>query len=97
MSNTMLAEIVLPVVVAVALVVWISALYRARSRPGYSRRGPDSRPWRQVIRGTLRGSGGRQLMPPSADDLRELPDTRQLEESGTDYVDFGAPERVRRS
>jgi hypothetical protein len=30
-------------------------------------------------------------------DGRHEPDTRELDESGTDYVDFGAPERVRRS
>jgi hypothetical protein len=37
MSEAVLAGIVLPVVVAVALALWIFALYRA-GHPGYSRR-----------------------------------------------------------
>jgi hypothetical protein len=77
MSHTVLVEIVLPVVVVVALALWIFATYR----PG------DSRRFRASLPGRESGPG----------DYLHEPDTRELDESGTDYVDFGAPERVRRS
>jgi hypothetical protein len=80
MSHTVLAEIVLPVVVVVALALWIFATYRT-GQPGYSRRSGASLPDQES------GPGA---------DLRE-PSARELDESGTDYVDFGAPERARRS
>lgn len=102
MSNTELAAIVVPAVIAAAVAVWVFVVRRAGSRPGYTGRLGASRPWHDVISGTFRGPGAIELTPlPERDrwlapDRRE-PDIRELEESGTDYVDFGAPERVRRS
>jgi len=63
MSNTVLAEIFVPIVVAIALAAWIIMVYRADKHPetAGSRRG--SRPRRQVTGGSFRGAGGRQLMP----------------------------------
>jgi hypothetical protein len=63
MSNTVLAEIFVPIVVAVALAVWITMVYRADKNPGYSRSRRGSKPRREVTGGSFRGAGGRQLMP----------------------------------
>jgi hypothetical protein len=86
MSNTVLAEIVVPIVIGVALAAWITMVYRADKHPetAGSRRG--SRPRREVIGGSFRGTGGRQLMPlpgqaPAENEDRQVP--------GTDHRDAG--------
>ncbi len=63
MSKTELAAIIIPVVVAVALAVWITMVYRADKHPGPPTRARGSKPRREVIGGSFRGTGGRQLMP----------------------------------
>jgi hypothetical protein len=63
MSNTVPVEIVVPIVVGLALAAWIVAVYRADKNPGFSRARRGSRARREVIGGSFRGTGGRQLMP----------------------------------
>jgi hypothetical protein len=78
MSNTVLAAIIVPIVVAVALAVWITAVYRADKNPrpvGSRSRGPR----REVTGGSFRGTGGRQVMPlpdrePMTAGDQEIPD-----------------------
>jgi hypothetical protein len=60
MAGSLIAIIVIPIVVAVALTVWLVAVYRASRRPDS---GPGKMPRREVIGGAFRASGGRQLMP----------------------------------
>lgn len=61
MSNQVIAEIVIPVVIAVALAIWIVLVVRANRHPRYARH--SQRPRRQVAGGAFRARGGRQLMP----------------------------------
>jgi hypothetical protein len=76
LSNTVLTEIVVPIVVAVALAAWIIMVYRAEKHPGFSGRARRGGPRREVTGGSFRGTGGRQLMPlpgqPPADDNRPV-------------------------
>lgn len=60
MSGSLIAVIVIPIVVAIALAVWLVAIYRANSHPDS---GPGKMPRREVIGGAFRSGGGRQLMP----------------------------------
>ncbi len=60
MSGSLLAVIFIPIVVAAALAVWLGAVYHANRHPDS---GPGKMPRREVIGGTFRASGGRQLMP----------------------------------
>ena len=87
MSNAVLAEIFVPIVVAVALAAWITMVYRAEKHPGTagSRRG--SRPRREVTGGSFRGAGGRQLMPLPGQAPAE--DEDQQVRGDTDYRDAG--------
>jgi hypothetical protein len=88
MSNTALAEIIIPIVVGIALAAWIVAIYRADKSPRFngSRRG--SQPRREVAGGSFRGSGGRQLMPlPNTEPDERNAAPRDLD-GNTDYVDF---------
>jgi hypothetical protein len=88
MSNTALAEIIIPIVVGIALAAWIVAVYRADKNPEYGRSGAASHPRREVVGGSFRGRGGRQVMP--------LPNTEPDEHNAAagdldvnaDYVDF---------
>jgi hypothetical protein len=66
MSKAVLAEVIIPIVVAIALAGWIVAIYRANRHPAHahhteSSRGP--RTGREVVGGSFQGPGGRQLMP----------------------------------
>ena len=63
MSNTVLVEIILPIVVAVALAAWIIMVYRADKHPETAGSRRASRTRREVTGGSFRGTGGRQLMP----------------------------------
>jgi hypothetical protein len=56
-----LAFIIIPVGVAIALVVWIGAVFRAQRSPGGSGEGDPM--GRQVAGGMFRNRGGRQVMP----------------------------------
>lgn len=60
MSGSLLAVIFVPIVVAIALACWIFAVYHANRHPDS---GPGKMPRREVIGGTFRSSGGRQVMP----------------------------------
>jgi hypothetical protein len=60
MSNSLIAVIVIPIVVLVALAVWIIGVFRADRHP---RTGRGRMPRREVIGGTFRASGGRQVTP----------------------------------
>jgi len=79
MSGSLIAVVVIPVVVAIALAVWIIAVYRANRRPDS---GPGKMPRRQVIGGAFRSSGGRQLMPRRDDPV----DIAEEESAATDTV-----------
>jgi len=73
MSHAVLTAIVVPLVVAVALAVWITMVYRAERHPGFARSRNSSKQRREVSGGSFRGSGGRQVMPipgqpPASDD-----------------------------
>lgn len=88
MSNIVLAEIFVPVVVAIALTVWITMVYRADKYPTYSGPRRGSKPRREVIGGSFRGHGGRQLMPlpghpPATDDDHEVPGDAEYQEGGS--------------
>ena len=65
MSNSVIAAIVTPIVVAIALAFWILLVYRADRNPG-SGGHPEACdrtvPQRDVAGGAFRG-GGRQVMP----------------------------------
>ena len=63
MSNAVLAAIIVPIVVAIALAVWITMVYHAERHPDPARKGRGSARQRQVAGGSFRGRGGRQLMP----------------------------------
>jgi hypothetical protein len=91
MSNAVLAAIVVPIVVAVALAVWIVMVYRADSHPEYSGSRRGSRPRREVIGGSFRGRGGRQLMPlhgqePAPHDDAGIPEDGAVAED-SDYIE----------
>jgi hypothetical protein len=60
MSGSSWAFIIIPVGVAIALAVWIAAVFRAQRHPGGSGQGDPL--GRQVAGGIFRG-GGRQVMP----------------------------------
>jgi hypothetical protein len=60
MSGSLLAIIIVPIVVLIVLAAWISAVYHANRHPDS---GPGKMPRREVIGGTFRASGGRQVMP----------------------------------
>lgn len=72
MSGSLLASVLVPVVVAIALACWIYAIYHAdRHRDP----GQGKMPSRPVIGGAFRATGGRQVTPrwgepagPSADE-----------------------------
>jgi hypothetical protein len=61
MSGSTLAFIFIPLGAAVALAVWITAVFRAQRRPESSGQGDPL--GRQVAGGIFRGGGGRQVMP----------------------------------
>jgi hypothetical protein len=88
MSNTVLAEIIVPIVVAVVLAVWITMVMRADKHPeSGSRRG--SRPRREVIGGSFRGTGGRQVMPlpgqePAGNEDQQVPGDADYRDAGTE-------------
>lgn len=67
MSDSVLAAIVIPIVVAVALAGWIFAVYHANRHPrrgGQPEAGPNAVPNRDVAGGAFRATeGGRQLSP----------------------------------
>jgi hypothetical protein len=79
MSNTALAAIVVPIIVALSLAAWITMVYRADRHPAYVRsRGTEPR--REVTGGSFRGRGGRQVMPlpghpPASDDAERAGST----------------------
>jgi hypothetical protein len=60
MSDSLLAVIFIPIVVAIALACWIFAVFHANRHPDS---GPGKMPRREVIGGAFRASGGRQVMP----------------------------------
>lgn len=60
MSGSLLAVIFIPIVVGIALAVWLFSVYYANRHPDS---GPGKMPRREVIGGAFRTSGGRQLMP----------------------------------
>jgi hypothetical protein len=60
MSGSLLAVIFVPIVVAVVLGGWIFSVYHANR---HSDSGSGKMPRREVIGGTFRSSGGRQVMP----------------------------------
>jgi hypothetical protein len=95
MSNTALAEIIIPIVVGIALAAWIIAIYRADKNPRFSRSGRASQPRREVFGGSFRGRGGRQLMPlpnTEPDERNAAPDERNAApddlDAKADHVDF---------
>jgi hypothetical protein len=70
MSHPVLAAIVVPVVVVLALAVWLTAIYRARRHP---RTGSGS-PLRHEVAGAFRGTGGQPVMPGRDAVPAEVPD-----------------------
>jgi len=60
MSGSLLTIIFIPIVVAIALGTWMFAVYHANRHPDS---GPGKMPRREVIGGTFRSGGGRQVMP----------------------------------
>jgi hypothetical protein len=87
MSNAVLTAIVVPIVVAVALAAWIVAVYRADKNPFFSRTPRGSKPRREVIGGSFRGTGGRQLMPlpgeePAGREDRQVPGDADYQHHG---------------
>jgi hypothetical protein len=60
MSNSTLAAILIPVVVAGALVIWIAMVFHANRHPRTP--APREAPGSEVTGGTFQGAG-RQLMP----------------------------------
>jgi hypothetical protein len=87
MSNAVMTEIFVPIVVAVALAVWIVMVYRADKNPTYRRSWRGSKPRREVTGGSFRGTGGRQLMPlpdrEPADDNSQIPGDADYDTSGS--------------
>lgn len=60
MPGSTVAIVVIPIVVAIALAVWIGMVLYANSHPQSGR--PEA-PRHGVIGGRFRASGGRQVMP----------------------------------
>jgi hypothetical protein len=101
MSNEVLAAVVVPIVVAVALAVWIIAVYRADNNPEYGRSRRGAQPWREVSGGSFRGRGGRQVMPlpntePDERDAARSDQDASTHYMDTDYVDFAERGQRRR-
>lgn len=75
MSNNVLAAIFTPIVVAIALTGWISAVYYANAHPQRRRRKEDIKT--EVAGGAFRAlHGGRQLMPIPGDWTQDIPAPR---------------------
>lgn len=90
MSGSLLAVIFIPIVVAIALAVWLGAVYRASRHPDS---GPGKMPRREVIGGTFRAGGGRQLMPrrDAPVDIAEEAASADEAVSSADQAPAGAP------
>jgi hypothetical protein len=87
MSGSLIAVVVIPIVVGVALAVWIVAVYRASRHPDS---GSGKMPSREVIGGAFRAGGGRQLMP-RRDDSVDAADEESAAAEAVGSADQQAP------
>jgi len=63
MSNNVLAAIIVPIVVFLALTLWIVLVVHANRHPRNRVRAGTQRPRRQIAGGAFRATGGRQVTP----------------------------------
>jgi hypothetical protein len=73
LSNSDLAAIFTPIVVAITLTGWISAVYYANAHPRHRPKRPIKT---EVSGGAFHGRGGRQLMPIPGDWTQDVPAPR---------------------
>lgn len=86
MTDSLLAIILIPIVVAVCLAFWIFAVYHADRHPRTGSGDTRDMPQRRVTGGTFRARSGRQVMPsrlaPADADEEEDQVARTPEETG---------------
>lgn len=81
MSNSDLAAVVTPIVMAIVLAGWIAAIFHADAHPRYGHRG--SGPRTEVAGGAFRALGGRQVMPHPDAGPASVPAPRSAENETT--------------